>query len=88
MNYCISMSFDNCFIMRNIDTWKNQLMDWVADRPWEFLLYILVSLSPFFIASLVLSMKLSKELAITNRKLESKRYADLRDEDEEKFKID
>lgn len=73
--------------MRDLTTWKNQLMNWVSDKPWEFLLYILVSLSPFFIASLVLSMKLSKELAITNRKLESKRYADLHDDDE-KYKID
>jgi len=42
--------------------WINTIVLYAAQNPWEFLYYVLLGLSPFFLISIILSLKLSKAL--------------------------
>jgi len=53
--------------------WINTIVLYAAQNPWEFLYYVLLGLSPFFLLSIFLSLKLSK--AIEAQEKETKRKA-------------
>ena len=62
----------------NLDTstwegWINTIVLYAAQNPWEFLYYVLLGLSPFFLISVILSMKLAKALEAQEK--ETKRKA-------------
>lgn len=62
----------------NLDTstwegWINTIVLYAAQNPWEFLYYVLLCLSPFFLMSIILSLKLSKALEAQEK--ENKRKA-------------
>lgn len=55
------------------DGWFNSLLIYAAQNPLDFLYYMLLFLSPFFLISVFLSMKLAK--AIEAQEKEAKRKA-------------
>lgn len=62
----------------NLDTstwegWFNSIVLYAAQNPWDFLYYVMLGLSPFFLISVFLSMKLAKALEAQEK--ESKRKA-------------
>lgn len=42
--------------------WLNSIILYAAQNPWDFLYYVLLFLSPFFLLSVFLSMKLARAL--------------------------
>lgn len=59
--------------------WFEELLMYAAQNPWQFLYYVLLCLSPFFLASAVLSWKLAKSLeqAEKDKKKKAKREANM-----------
>lgn len=59
--------------------WLDSIVQWAAESPWEFIYYVLLGLSPFFLASAILSWKLAKHLEAEERKnkKKSKRNANI-----------
>lgn len=53
--------------------WLNSIILYAAQNPWDFLYYVMLGLSPFFLISVFLSMKLAKALEAQEK--ESKRKA-------------
>lgn len=53
--------------------WFNSIVLYAAQNPWDFLYYVMMGLSPFFLLSVFLSMKLAKALEAQEK--ESKRKA-------------
>lgn len=53
--------------------WINSTVLYAAQNPWTFLYYVLLALSPFFLASIILSLKLAR--AIQAQEKEAKRKA-------------
>lgn len=53
--------------------WFNNIILYAAQNPWDFIYYVLLCLSPFFLLSVFLSMKLAKALEAQEK--DSKRKA-------------
>lgn len=56
--------------------WRETLEDvvkWAATNPWDFIYYVLLCLSPFFVISALLAWQLAKQ--IENQEKEKKRKA-------------
>nr|CAH0101160.1 unnamed protein product [Daphnia galeata] len=53
--------------------WFNSIVLYAAQNPWDFIYYVLLCLSPFFLLSVFLSMKLAKALEAQEK--DSKRKA-------------
>ena len=53
--------------------WFNSIVLYAAQNPWDFLYYVMIGLSPFFLISVFLSMKLAKALEAQEK--ETKRKA-------------
>ncbi|KAH6941775.1 hypothetical protein HPB50_023581 [Hyalomma asiaticum] len=48
--------------MVDIKEWANSIVEWAAKSPGEFIYYVLLCLSPFFLISAFLSWKLAKHI--------------------------
>ena len=59
--------------------WFNSIILYAAQNPWDFLYYVMLCLSPFFLISVFLSMKLAKALEAQEKetKRKSKRDANI-----------
>lgn len=58
-----------------MSTWKewfDEIVKWAAENPWEFIYYVLLGLSPFFLASTILSWKLAKHIEAEERRKNKK----------------
>lgn len=48
--------------MVDIKAWVDSIVEWAAKSPGEFIYYVLLCLSPFFLISAFLSWKLAKHI--------------------------
>ena len=66
-NYFTTSFVLNCpFIIR---PWFEEYLIWAAKDPYNFLFYVLLFLSPFFLVSAILSYKLSKAIEEVEKKV-------------------
>lgn len=63
----------------DVRAWFEYVVEWAAKSPGEFITYVLLALSPFFLVSAVLSWKLAKHLEAEEKrkKQRSKKKANI-----------
>ncbi|GFT65776.1 hypothetical protein NPIL_106851 [Nephila pilipes] len=62
----------NSEIMSTWKDWVDEMLKWAAENPWEFIYYVLLALSPFFLASTILSWRLAKHIEAEERRKNKK----------------
>lgn len=55
-------------MLPDVKAWFEYLVQWAAKSPGEFITYVLLALSPFFLISAILSWKLAKHLEAEEKK--------------------
>lgn len=58
--------------MVDLRAWMDSVVEWAAKSPGEFIYYVLLGLSPFFLISAFLSWKLAKHIEQEEKKKKQK----------------
>ncbi|KAK8786639.1 hypothetical protein V5799_023577 [Amblyomma americanum] len=58
--------------MVDIKAWAESIVEWAAKSPGEFIYYVLLCLSPFFLISAFLSWKLAKHIEAEEKRKKQK----------------